>query len=178
MTYRGMPDSRFIGTGWLINRDLIATAGHNAFSWPSGSRTQPAELIEVEAYIGYQGNKTLQSDIRSGQVQYRRGVSVATTMQYISRKDSRQFDVAFFRVETPFTKVEPLKWRNTPSRGNLNLGVVGYPGDMSDNGQNGAMMYDMFLQTRFDLKTSRLGMLEYQVDTYGGKWHFRSYLVV
>lgn len=106
-------------------------------------------------------------------MQYRRGVSVATTMQYISQKDSRQFSVAFLKVDSAFTNVEPIKWKITASKGTMNLGVVGYPGDMSENGQNGASMYDMFRRTDFDLKTAKLGMLEHQVDTYGGKCYLK-----
>ena len=51
------------------------------------------------------------------------------------------------------------------------LGVVGYPGDLSDpvSGEKGAFMHEMFLPTEFDLAEQADTMLQYQIDTFGGK---------
>ena len=51
------------------------------------------------------------------------------------------------------------------------LGVVGYPGDLSDpaTGEKGAFMHEMFLPTEFDLAQQADTMLEYQIDTFGGR---------
>ena len=51
------------------------------------------------------------------------------------------------------------------------LGVVGYPGDLSDpaTGEKGAFMHEMFLPTEYDLAQQADTMLEYQIDTYGGR---------
>ena len=49
--------------------------------------------------------------------------------------------------------------------------MVGYPGDLSDRstGEKGAFMYEMFLRTEFELATQKDTMLEYYMDTFGGK---------
>ena len=51
----------------------------------------------------------------------------------------------------------------------MNLGVVGYPGDLISPGDSayGDHMYEMFLPTEFDLGTSNR-LLQYHIDTYGG----------
>lgn len=169
MGYKGMDESRFMGTGWLINDDIIVTAGHNAFNW-QGNRGQPGEVVEVEAYIGYQGRATLRQDIASGQVQYRRGKSVVTTTQYISNYKQRNFNFALIQLDRPFNDVTPIRWRSTPMRADgVKIGVVGYPGDKNDDGEAGAKMYEMFLPITFDLRKADLGMLEYGIDILGGE---------
>ena len=49
--------------------------------------------------------------------------------------------------------------------------MVGYPGDLTDavSREKGAFMYEMFLQTEFDLAEQEDTMLQYQIDTFGGK---------
>ncbi|KAI4209751.1 MAG: hypothetical protein LQ351_007347 [Letrouitia transgressa] len=73
------------------------------------------------------------------------------------------------QVDKPFTGISPIKYIETPAKGSMELGVVGYPGDLSDprTGEKGAYMYEMFLPTDFDLATQADTMLEYQIDTFG-----------
>lgn len=167
--------SRMIGTGWLINRDLVVTAGHCAFDWPSTAelaqdpKTNPRELVEAEVYVGYQGKATLEDDLKSGLTQKRNVVSVATTFGFITVQGRRQLDVSFMKLDRPFDDVKPFDWDNTPLKGSVTLGIVGYPGDEISNGENGAKMWEMFKDVTFDLHTSKYGMLEYSIDTFGGK---------
>ena len=83
------------------------------------------------------------------------------------------------QVETPFTGITPIGFEETPSQGNLVLGVVGYPSDLKDRhtGENGAHMYECYLPTEFDLSKQADTMLEYQIDTFGGEsLHEHTYL--
>ena len=63
-------------------------------------------------------------------------------------KGQKAFDVSFMQVDTPFSETVPFKFDETPAKGNMGLGVVGYPGDLSDPAtrEKGAHMYEMFLQ--------------------------------
>ena len=152
-----------MGTGWLIKPDVFVTAGHCSYDW---SHTF-GRATEVKAYIGYDGH---QSE-RDKTVQFRRVKRIVTTEGWITTKGQKAFDVSFMQVDTPFTGIIPIQYEETPPSGNLTLGVVGYPGDLSDKrtGEKGAHMYEMFLPTDFDLTSQADTMLEYQIDTYGGK---------
>lgn len=46
---------------------------------------------------------------------------------------------------------------------------MGYPGDIMEDGERGARMYEMFTSTTYNLETSDQHMLQYKIDTYGGK---------
>lgn len=46
---------------------------------------------------------------------------------------------------------------------------MGYPGDIMDDTERGARMYEMFSSTTYNLANSDKHMLQYKVDTYGGK---------
>ena len=122
---------------------------------------------EVKAYIGYDGR---QSE-KDPNVQFRHVKRVVTTEGWVKTKGQKSFDVSFMQVEKPFTGIRPIRYEETPSQGNEVLGVVGYPGDLSDKNtrEKGAHMYEMFLPTNFDLATQSDTMLEYQIDTYGGE---------
>ena len=128
-----------MGTGWLIKPDLLVTAGHCTYDW--GHKLGRA--TEVKAYIGYKGN----SSIKDPNVQFRTGKRIVTTEGWLKTRGSKPFDVGFIQVNKPFTGVIPIKYEETPHEGQLNLGVVGYPGDLVDNrtGEKGAFMYEMFL---------------------------------
>lgn len=123
---------------------------------------------EVKAYIGYDGS---QSEKEPG-VQFRHVKRIVTTEGWVTTKGQKSFDVSFMQVETPFTGITPVRFEDTPSQGSMVLGVVGYPGDLSDKrtGEKGAHMYECFLPTEFDIATQADTMLEYEIDTFGGKF--------
>jgi V8-like Glu-specific endopeptidase len=153
------------GTGWLIRPDLLVTAGHCTFDW--GHNLGP--VVEIKAYIGYDG-KTSVTDPKA-KVQFRSGKRVATTLEWITSKGQRKFDVGFVQLDSPFTDIVPWKFDETPFSGSLSIGVVGYPGDLRDERtkEMGAHMYEMFLHTNYNLAESHLQMLQYEIDTAGGK---------
>ena len=118
-----------MATGWLIESDLLVTAGHCAYDWSHSY----GRLTHVKAYIGYTGKDTTKD---TEQVQLRMGVRVATTEGWLTNgsSDSRG-DVSFIRVSKPFTGITPFKYLATPSSGsNVRIGVVGYPGDLKKKG--------------------------------------------
>lgn len=163
------PDAKWpIATGWLIRPDLLVTAGHCAFDW--GHNLGP--LVQVKAYIGYSGQGSINDP--KADVQFRFGKRVATTLEWLTAKGNRNFDVSFIQLEAPFTGIQPFKFADTPVQGSLSIGVVGYPGDLKDQaGEPGAEMYEMFLQTNYNLAESQWRMLEYKIDTFGGTYYRR-----
>ena len=67
------------------------------------------------------------------------GKTVAAPPEWLKGPTER-YDVAFITVDKPFTGVKPLgikpiKYVNTPAKGKLTLGVVGYPGDKQGDGE-------------------------------------------
>jgi V8-like Glu-specific endopeptidase len=153
------------GTGWLIRPDLMATAGHNLFDW--AHNLGPA--TQIKAYIGYNGKGSVNDP--NAHVQFRSGKRVASTLEWVTSKGQRKFDVGFIQLDAPFTDVEVWKFDETPVAGSFEIGVVGYPGDLKDKrtGEIGAQMYEMFLHTEYHLAESHLQMLQYEIDTAGGK---------
>lgn len=152
-----------MGTGWLIRPDILVTAGHCSYDWSH----HLGRATEVKAYVGYYGHQS-ETDPN---VQFKHVKRIVTTGGWVSTKGQKPFDVSFMQVDTPFNGITPLKFEETPSQGSLLLGVVGYPGDKSDeySGENGAHIYECFRQTKYDLSTQADNMLEYQIDTYGGE---------
>jgi V8-like Glu-specific endopeptidase len=144
---------------------LIATAGHNIFDW--GHSFGP--VIEIKAYIGYNGKASV--DDPKAKVQFRFGKRVATTLEWVTAKNQRKFDLGFVQLDAPFTDVKTWKFDETPLFGSYSIGVVGYPGDLIDKETRevGPHMYEMFLHTDYHLAKSHLQMLQYEVDTAGGK---------
>ena len=122
---------------------------------------------EVKAYIGYDG----QHSEKDPSVQFRQVKRIVTTEGWVKTKGQKAFDVSFMQVDTPFTGITPIRYEETPPQGSLILGVVGYPGDLSDKRtkEKGAHMYEMFLPTQYDLASQTDTMLEYQIDTFGGE---------
>ena len=152
-----------MGTGWLIRPDIFVTAGHCSYDWVH----KMGRATEVKAYIGYDGN---QSE-KDSNVQFRHVKRIVTTEGWVKTKGQKSFDVSFMQVDVPFTGITPVRFEETPSEGDLVLGVVGYPGDLSDKRTNekGAHMYECFMPTKFDLSTQADTMLEYEIDTFGGE---------
>lgn len=173
LLYDGQIDSKVtedtahwaMATGWLVSASVVVTAGHCAYNYSSGL----GRLIKVKAYVGYTGLDSASSD----QVEFRFGEAVATTEKWITGDlGDEPSDVSFIKLSKPFEKVSKyFHWTQTPmSQKNADLGVVGYPGDIvNDKGERGAKMYQMFKRTDYNLETSYLHMLQYQIDTYGGK---------
>jgi V8-like Glu-specific endopeptidase len=157
-------NTTMIATGWLIAPDLVVTAGSCTYDWSYGL----GRLIQAQAIIGYASKASVRAS--NTKVQMRDGKLIATTAEWVKTKGSRQHDVAFIKLEKPFTGVTPFKFDSTPLKGNVSLGVVGYPGDLKDDktGEPGAYMYEMFLDTEWQLAASQWSM-EYMIDTAGGK---------
>lgn len=158
-----------MATGWLIRPDLVVTAGHCSYDWEHGL----GRLTNVKAYIGYCGNESIY-DTDNFDVQFRTAISVATTSDWLGGGKNEARDVSFIKVSTPFDNVQSslISYAPTPLSGDSVIGVVGYPGDLMEaaTSERGAFMYEMYLDTPFDLTTSPSNMLAYQIDTFGGKF--------
>ncbi|UQC86504.1 ATP synthase F1 [Colletotrichum lupini] len=120
-----------MGSGWLISPDTVVTAGHVVYDW--GHRLQSA--TEIKCYIGYSGR----ASIGTPNVQARFGERIITTAEWIEAAGNRRHDVAFIKVNRPFTgNLRNIPFKETPLFAkNANIGVVGYPGDKYLEGQNG-----------------------------------------
>lgn len=158
-------DPWITATGWLIAPDLIVTAGHSAFDW----FYKMGRLTQVKAYVGYNGRASAEDPTSS--VQFRQGNQVATTAEWLRSRGVRAYNLAFIKVHQPFTGIVPVKFQDTPRTGRSSLGVVGYAGEIADQstGEKGARMYESFSNTRWNLEDSEYSMLEYEIDSYGGK---------
>ena len=151
----GHRDVWSMATGWLIAPDLLVTAGHCSYDWTYGL----GKLTKVKAFIGYNG----ESSIPDPNVQFRSGKRVACPAEWL-KGPAMTYDVSFILVNQPFEGVTPIKYADTPARGNMTLGVVGYPGDL----ERGEHMYEHFVDCQFNLAANEK-MLTYQIDTFGGK---------
>ncbi len=90
-------------------------------------------------------------------MQFRSATRIVTTEGWIQNRGMKPADVGFVRVDKPFTGVTPFRFEETPRNGDLEIGVVGYPGDLKDekNRENGAYMYEMFLPVSLRIATLR-----------------------
>lgn len=154
-----------IGTGWLIEPDLIVTAGHYAFDWSY----KKGRLTQVKAYIGYNGKASV--DDPQIATQFRQGSQVATPSEWLRSKGMKAYDVAFIKVRQPFTGIVPFEFEDTPRSALSSIGLVGYAGDLTDrfSGEKGAHVYEVFQNTEWNLEKSEYTMLEYVLDPYGGE---------
>ena len=136
-----------MGTGWLIRPDIFVTAGHCSYDWTH----KMGRATEVKAYVGYDGRESE----KDPSVQSRQVKRIVTTEGWVKTRGQKAFDVSFMQVKTPFTGISPLRFDETPQKGSLSLGIVGYPADLRDerSGERGARMYESFLPTDFDLAT-------------------------
>ncbi|UQC76855.1 ATP synthase F1 [Colletotrichum lupini] len=161
-----------MGSGWLISPDTVITAGHVVYDWKY--RYQRAK--EIKCFIGYAGRSSVDSEKHD--VQARLGERVITTLEWVqSGPQIRTHDVAFIKLDRPFEgdlNMFPVQ-DPTPVSGEVRLGVVGYPGDKElpgsrgEDGEGGALMYQEFARTEYDLQDSTLHMIEYRVSTYEGQ---------
>ncbi|KAF5543492.1 glutamyl endopeptidase [Fusarium phyllophilum] len=152
-----------MGSGWLIRPDLLVTAGHVVFDW--GRRLGAAD--QIKCYIGYNGKES----VRSPHVQARFGAKVVTPVEWIEASNNRRQDVAFIRLDRPFTgDLRLFSYLNTPEKGNgTYLGVVGYPGDRTLQDEQGAQMYEEFAKSDWNIGESPHRMVEYSISTFSGQ---------
>lgn len=142
--------------------NLLVTAGHCAYDWGGLGR-----LVQLQAFIGYSGKSDASN---TNNVQLRSGSRVATTAGYVKASGDRAADVAFVELDKPFNGVTPYQWVETPVSGELDIAVVGYPGDLVDanSRERGAEMFEHSLHVQYDLTKSSWRTLAYDIDTYGG----------
>ncbi|KAF4428874.1 Glutamyl endopeptidase [Fusarium acutatum] len=152
-----------MGSGWLIRPDLLVTAGHVVFDW--GRKLGAAD--QIKCYIGYNGKQS----VGSPQVQARFGAKVVTPVEWIEGSTNRRQDVAFIRLDRPFTgDLRLFSYLNTPEKGNgTYLGVVGYPGDRTLQDEQGAQMYEEFARSDYNIGESPYHMVEYSISTFSGQ---------
>ncbi|KAL4887655.1 trypsin-like cysteine/serine peptidase domain-containing protein [Aspergillus karnatakaensis] len=160
-------DDRFaMATGWLIMPDLLVTAAHNIYDWSQNDGTGFGRATEVKAYIGYNGKQS----IHTPEVQFRAGARVVVPEKWLNSSGHSANDVAFIKVNRPFTGVRPFGFKDTPLHDQQVIGVVGYPADKRNGTEeNGAQLYEEFRKTEWDLRKSSGGLLEYRINTYGGQ---------
>ncbi|KAI3548676.1 ATP synthase F1 [Colletotrichum abscissum] len=161
-----------MGSGWLISPETVVTAGHVVYDWKFGYQ----RAKEIKCFIGYAGRASVDSEKHD--VQARLGERVITTLEWVqSGPRIRTHDVAFIKLDRPFEgdlNMFPVQ-DPTPVSDEVRLGVVGYPGDKElpgsrgEDGEGGALMYQEFARTEYDLQDSTLHMIEYRVSTYGGQ---------
>ena len=82
MTYRNGTAGEFMGTGWLISENLIATAGHNLYDWPN----KGGFAKEVKCFFGYNGSESPGV--------YRFGIAAVVPTEY-AKTDSDVHDIGF-----------------------------------------------------------------------------------
>ncbi|KAL4982631.1 hypothetical protein BDW68DRAFT_182373 [Aspergillus falconensis] len=153
-------DTWVIATGFCVRDDLVATAGHSVYDW----EYELGELTEAKVYLGYTGKQ----NIDNPEVEFRFGKRVATTPEWMEKGGRREADLAFIKLNKPFMEVAPYDYQDTPESDMMNIGVVGYAGDLKKNGEPGATLYECFQDTKWSLDRSRWQMLEYQIDPHGG----------
>ena len=160
-------DPWVVTTGWLIAPDLIVTAGHSVFDWTY----KKGRLTQAKAYIGYNGKASF-DDLKFA-VQFQPGSQVATPSEWLKGNGMKAYDLAFIKVQQPFTGIVPIKFDDTPKSALSTIGLVGYAADIIDqrSGEKGAHLYEIFQNTNWNLENSEYTMLEYALDPYGGK-HF------
>lgn len=158
-----------MGTGWMISKDILVTAGHCVYD----KAYKMGQVKSIVAYLGYQGVDSIDRPYSNVEIAY--GKVVATTAGWIRNLGNigRQYDIAWVKLDREFQEIgevsKAIKWSNTPFQGNNSmLGVVGYPGDKELHGEHGAEMYECWMPTTFDL--TKDNMIQYEIDTSGGMY--------
>ena len=151
----------FSGTGWLIQKDLLVTAGHCVYS--HGHRRP--HVISIKAYLGYHGKDSESKDY----VELRHGYQVATPTQW-AKAQHVPHDVAFIQLMEKFDNVSLITYEDTPNcPREETLLVVGYPCDLPANGEGGSLMHVGKGLVSYDINSSHSkGMLEYPISTFYG----------
>ncbi|KAJ6260192.1 hypothetical protein Dda_4416 [Drechslerella dactyloides] len=153
------PSSVFEGTGWLVDKDTIATSGHCVFT---RSRRY---LISVDVHFAPEHPDTSQHSMRVGtHVVVHWGWYKSSLLHH---------DLAFIRLNSPqllqYTK--PIKYMCTPrTLEQAKLEMRGYPGSSARLEGDGLIMYSASCTLTSNLDTTA-NMLEYPFDTYEGVHH-------
>ena len=132
----------------LVRPDVMVTAGHNVYDRDLHPKTnvQLGHCTNMKAWIGYQGRDSHNDK----NVQFRSGHKVVTTSNWHDDRDSARYDVAFVKLNKPFSLTKLFKFAETPNHGSEKLGIVGYPADKTLGDENGAEMYEVrYHQLRF-----------------------------
>ncbi|OJJ32542.1 hypothetical protein ASPWEDRAFT_669753 [Aspergillus wentii DTO 134E9] len=161
MVQRGRSQNWYMGTGWLLTDDILATSAHLVYDRKTGEKARAFKV-----WMGYNGKN---ADPLKTDTIYRHRIAVTALNEYTALLDGTR-DVAFVKVNEKFPNVSHrFDYIGTPTTGIGNLGIVGYPGDKSSNGENGAQMYEHYEQTTWNLNNTAGNVLEYNHVTEGGE---------
>lgn len=161
--YKKQPDPIVyaMGTGWMISKDTLVTAGHCAYNWDGYGR---AKTIKV--YAGYYAKTSKE---------FRAGKTVATTDGWLAGSKNKTKDVAFVKLETAFDHVTPFTYESTPLEGYEDLFIVGYPSDravtvggMTGGQERGGQMWESKGTIKWNLVETQY-MLSYKLSTSEGR---------
>ena len=159
--YSENDESWTAGTGWLVQNDLLVTAGHMVLS------KLRKRAVYLNAYAGYHGLDS----IGKPNVQKRRANRVVILKAYFQNQSSLR-DVAFVKLREPFENVQPFTYCDTPEQTKAShIGVVGYSGDKDRNDVRDLQpcIYKQFKRISWNLHQSDSNLLSYDFSTYKGK---------
>lgn len=102
------------------------------------------------------------------------GKTFITTSGWLqSEGGNRSSDVSFLKLENAFTgnDFKPFSYVDTPLSGSDTIGVVGYPADKpgDEDAEKGSRMYELFINTEWDIAKNKRNMLAYPLSTFAGK---------
>jgi len=162
----------YIGTGWLIDKDIVVTNRHVAYAfaesdWPAGWRFSP---------IGYRGRPLL-TELNPGRQEgsdpFAPATLMATEVLYVA--GSREPDIAFLRVRNP-DNWDSVPLSTGPVEPGLPIAAVGYPA--ADEQRNDADLMDDIFGGTYEVKrfspglanamTHRGAIVESDYSTLGG----------
>jgi len=150
----------YIGTGWLIEKDIVVTNRHvaDAFAendWPAGWRFKP---------IGYRGRPLLTElnpGRQDGSAPFAPATLMATEVLFVA--GPREPDIAFLRVRNP-ENWEPVPLSTAPVEFGLPIAAVGYPA--ADEQRNDPAMMDDIFGGTYEVKRFSPGLAN--ALTHGG----------
>ncbi|KAJ5736049.1 uncharacterized protein N7483_001174 [Penicillium malachiteum] len=172
MTFEGMPPKMAtMGTGWLIRPDILVTSGQCVYDHDGNDGQGYGRVSTMHCHIGYNGRDSL----KGPSVQSRYAKKIVTTGEWIDSRDNINRDVAFVKLDVPFTgNLCNFSYAETPMKRTELIGIVGYPGDehLTDEewvDEIGAQMYELFHDIRFDLEDHPSHILQHRVSAYSGQ---------
>ncbi|KAK5084756.1 hypothetical protein LTR05_005834 [Lithohypha guttulata] len=157
----GNPQVRFEGTGFMISRNTLITAGHCVFSAQYGYATK------MVVFLGYraEANGSIKQSSEPEEC-------LATRMGVHKRYHSNAAeanDLAIVEVDPPFSgDVQPFRFTDTLATVTEMLTTVGFPGRDRYGGfkEAGRVMFESSGTVTWNLATNK--MLHHRLDTYGG----------